>query len=244
MRINDLLNAFLYLDKIADPTAVAAIFPGLAVAASTPDDVAAAHTAAPAAAPAAAVQGSLPAAETAAGSRTVAAQLQAPSGTAAADTTEPHGSPAPGGACRAAASPANQLQPSLLVGDTYYAAKDELIHHEQVSVFTCDQVPPWPRRPSCKMSAFALAAERLQILCVLCRCCCGGSASRYVWTTPTATCSILSMSCAVVSLIATCRFCCIAFGLVQMLWHHTRIERVSTALLLPAAAGLRLLASG
>ena len=104
VRINDLVNAFLYLENPVDTATVQSSFPGLGSSAA-----------------AGAAAG---AAEAHAGDQGAADRL----------TAAPEGEAVAAAASRAAVTAAGGQQPAkLLVGDAYYTAKDQLIHREQVS---------------------------------------------------------------------------------------------------------------
>ena len=122
MRINDLLNAFLHLQQPSNRATVAAIFPSLATAGGG---------VAPRTANASGEQAAAAAGAESEHQRAVTvpgADRSSVPGPAAASQQS---SPALG-APQKVDHPAGQLPAELLVGDAYYAAKDQLIHHEQV----------------------------------------------------------------------------------------------------------------
>ena len=122
MRINDLLNAFLHLQQPSNRATVAAIFPSLATAGGsvTPSTAEASwEQAAPASGDVSGRQ------------RAVTVPIADSTRVAGPAAASQDSHPASGGLKRID-HPAGQLPAELLVGDAYYAAKDQLIHHEQV----------------------------------------------------------------------------------------------------------------
>jgi hypothetical protein len=127
VRINDLLNAFLHLRQPTDRATVAAIFPSLvATGESVAPDTANASGEQAAAAPGAVSQRQ----------HAVTVPLADSISVAGPALASGDSSPALCASQRSHHS-ADQLPVELLVGDAYYAAKDQLIHHEQVWPAVC-----------------------------------------------------------------------------------------------------------
>ena len=147
MRINDLLNAFLHLQQLSSRETVAAVFPSLATAggrfapstADAPEEQAAAAS------------GDVSGRQLAV-TVPIANSIRVPGHAAASQESSPAL-----GVPQRIDHPAGQLPAELLVGDAYYAAKDQLIHHEQV----------WPAADgSCVRTGGSSRVRALRSLCL------------------------------------------------------------------------------
>jgi hypothetical protein len=127
VRINDLLNAFLHLRQPSNRGTVAVIFPSLVTAGESvaPNTVTASGEQAAAASGAVSQR-----------QHAVTVPLADSISVAGPALASGDSSPALGASQRGHHS-ADQLPVELLVGDAYYAAKDQLIHHEQVWPAAC-----------------------------------------------------------------------------------------------------------